>query len=322
MTLTVKQARKFAFEKHKTQKDKGGRPYREHLEAVRLGVQVLGGGTDAEIAALFHDIIEDYSYTKVTKKMLVEIGTSEETLKIIEAVSKKSGEEQGKYLARIIAAGPGAMRVKLADLMHNTRHDRIAELPEATQERLLLKYRPSMLRLMLELGMVVTQADQDALATKPKGSATGQHWESYGGYKDKDGYSNFAPSGLINGDWPKGWNAPVIRREDHLGGFVYLLADGSIRRIRAESTKTQLKVQVESTWKNNTKNAKWAQKVLDTRHNALEATKAIQTWKAAEKVRTEAALAAHKGKKPGSVPPAPDNLPVKPHQVAGSGGRA
>lgn len=178
--ITISQARRIAHHMHRDQKDKSGRPYTEHLNAVERGVVVFGGTAEERIAALFHDSVEDYH---TTYDLLRKINVSEASITMIEAVSKRASEEQSKYLARIIAAGPGAMRVKLADLFHNTRHDRIQALRDDKKDyvadRLLKKYRPSIAALMLELGMIVDEDTQKKLATKPIGTAS--NWTSYGG---------------------------------------------------------------------------------------------------------------------------------------------
>lgn len=226
--ITLSQAQKIAFHMHREQKDKSGKPYNGHLHAVRMGVTVLGGTVEEQIAALFHDAVED---GHTSYDLLRKINLTEQTIVMIEAVSKRTSEEQGKYLQRIIEAGPGAMRVKLADLLHNTRHDRLADLPEHTRTRLLKKYRPAMARLMLELGMIATEETQAKLATKPVGSAGGSYWHGSGGkQKAADGSQTWSQNSIIGGEWIAGTPAPVDKK---LGkpakgeGTEYLLTDGS-----------------------------------------------------------------------------------------------
>jgi hypothetical protein len=207
--ITVSQARAIAYDMHKDQKDKSDRPYKEHLEAVCKGVQVLGGGTSEQVAALFHDAVEDYH---TTYDLLRKINVTETSIKMIEAVSKRPSEEQGKYLARIKEAGPGAMRVKLADLLHNTRHDRIQALrddkKDHTADRLLKKYRPSIAALMLELGLIVDEDEQKKFATKPQGSA---YSGTYGGYYPSSKDKTTAKSSKDK------VTTPVPEDEDHSG---------------------------------------------------------------------------------------------------------
>lgn len=231
--MSVKEARKIAFDMHSKQKDKAGEPYAQHLEAVRMGVVVLGGGVEEQVAALFHDAVEDFH---TTYEHLRKIGCTEDTITMIEAVSKRTSEEQGVYLDRIIKAGPGAMRVKLADLLHNTRHDRMEALKntpnkgQATVDRLLKKYRPAMARLLLELNMIVDEDEQKKLATKPSGSAGSWSGTGYYGSTGKDGATQYSVDGLIAGDWPKIFAAPILRKLERTDTQqVFLLCNGEVR---------------------------------------------------------------------------------------------
>lgn len=194
--ITVEEARTIAYDMHSKQKDKAGEEYWIHLEAVEKGVQVLGGSDEERIAALFHDAVEDWH---TTYTLLKGINVTDNTLVMIEAVSKKTGEQQTSYLERIKKAGntlpvvltdlgitsesidqkktsEGAKRVKIADLLHNTRHDRIQALRDDkkahTADRLLKKYRPALAALMMDLGMIISEDEQKKIATTPQGTAS------------------------------------------------------------------------------------------------------------------------------------------------------
>jgi hypothetical protein len=171
----VSLAREVALLAHGNQRDKLGRPYGEHLLGVYRGVVVLGGSVEAEQAAFLHDVVED---TPVTVKDLTEVyGFSPAVASTVEAVTKRQGEVQEEYLERVIAAGADAIAVKTADLLHNTRPDRLAGLPEYTRARLLRKYRPSLAALLLAAERIVDMDGQAAaLATTPTGSA--RRWEA------------------------------------------------------------------------------------------------------------------------------------------------
>ncbi len=236
-------ARDLAYEKHAKQKDKSGRPYREHLLGVYRGVVVLGGSAVAQQAAFLHDIIEDTSVT--ARELLEEHGFSEEVVAAVVAVTKTTSEEQGKYLQRVIDAGEDAMYVKLADLLHNTRPDRMAELSEQTRTRLLKKYRPAMARLLLELGRIVDDDEQAKIATKPAGSATGPYWGSSsepGAYhysQDPMGRTEYLRSNeVFKGDWIEALDSPVaeIHHEEKGQGRLplatyFVLEDGTYAMI-------------------------------------------------------------------------------------------
>lgn len=155
--LDATTARAIALKMHRDQRDKAGQPYGSHILAVERGVEVLGGNLDERIAALFHDAVEDGHATIPDLRAL---GATEETLVMVEAVTKRRDEHNDVYLSRIIAAGPGAMRVKVADLLHNTRHDRVEALRQSqtgTADGIdfrLAKYRRSLSLLMGELGLL------------------------------------------------------------------------------------------------------------------------------------------------------------------------
>jgi hypothetical protein len=233
--LTVPAARKIAFDMHKGQKDKSNEPYHFHLEAVRMGVVVLGGDDEVQIAALFHDAVEDLC---TTYEILKEAGVTERSLKAIEAVTKRSSEEQGVYLERIVAAGPDAMRVKVADLLHNTRHDRLAALPQATRDRLLKKYRPALARLLLELNMIVDEDAQKKLATKPQGSSYG----TYTGSGSTGKGTSYTIGSLFKGDWPSAWKAPILAKVGSTTkDITFLLANGEIRTEALKTDKGALR---------------------------------------------------------------------------------
>lgn len=254
--INVKEARAIAYDMHRNDVDKINKPYWKHLEAVAAGISIFGGDNEEVIAALFHDAEED---GHTTFKHLQEIGVSAKSLVIIEAVSKRISEEQSKYMNRVMTAGEvipkvledlgittdtpgvseakeGAMRVKLSDLLNNTRHDRMAKVKvikgEYTVKRLLKKYRPFIATLMMELGIIATeqgQKDLDKIATKPVGTATSTT-TYYGGtgsstsastnktgtsdtgtaYKTNAKPAKFSLLALYCGDWPENWPAPVI----------------------------------------------------------------------------------------------------------------
>lgn len=269
--ITVKEARAIAFHMHRDQKDKANKPYHEHLEGVRLGVVVLGGDEDEQIAALFHDAVEDFH---TTYDMLKKIGCSDKTIDIVKAVNKGNLAQEA-FLAQVIKGGAGAMRVNLADLLHNTRHDRVKALldvpgkGQATIDRLLKKYRPRIARLMLELEIIVDEDTQKKLATKPIGSSTGT---TYGGYSSSTSATttSYDVDNLFPGDWMTSTPAPVLFHidtdEDYdegTGRVRYLLCNGEVwsedlywskrtKHTPATRAKKKRSVYSRTTWEENT----------------------------------------------------------------------
>ncbi|WP_432027044.1 HD domain-containing protein [Streptomyces sp. 1222.5] len=131
---------------HEGQTDKAGRPYAEHLAAVAEGVRVRGGDRDQIAAAWLHDSVEDDA---LSRQWLAEAALTPRTRAIVDALTKRPGEEPEEYARRILAT-PGALLVKESDLAHNADPERLAVLPEPTRRRLTEKYT----RMRALLGLV------------------------------------------------------------------------------------------------------------------------------------------------------------------------
>lgn len=150
----IQKAAEYAKQKHAGQKRKDGKDYFTHVEAVadivdkewnRLVPQEsrYGNWNDCKdqvvAAAYLHDVIEDCG---VTKQDLLGEGFSVMTAEIVDALSKKSGENYFDFIMRIHngdradfcgAFRVGMVAVKLADLQHN-----MSDLQEGSQKD---KYR-------------------------------------------------------------------------------------------------------------------------------------------------------------------------------------
>jgi metal dependent phosphohydrolase len=134
-----------ASKAHKGQKDKGGEDYFKHPLTVS---NKLSGEKD-KIVALLHDVIED---TDVTVNDLREAGFSDEVVLAVSVITKKDGEDYEEYLNRV-KQNPIALRVKIADMEHNSDISRIKNPTEKDLKR-LEKYRIRLkeLRETLETG--------------------------------------------------------------------------------------------------------------------------------------------------------------------------
>jgi len=95
--------------------DKGGVPYVLHC----LKVMHYLKSDDEELCciALGHDLVEDRK--NITYALLREMGFSERIIAGIAAMTKVPGETHEEYVAKI-KANLDAVRVKLADLRHNS----------------------------------------------------------------------------------------------------------------------------------------------------------------------------------------------------------
>ena len=114
--LTIK-AMAIAYDAHHGQFDKAGIPYVFHPLHVAEGME----DEISCCAALLHDVVED---THVTLEDLAKDFPEE----VVEAVRLLTHDPQEEYLeyVRRIKPNPVAMKVKLADIAHNTDESRFA----------------------------------------------------------------------------------------------------------------------------------------------------------------------------------------------------
>ncbi len=138
-TFTLDDAIQLARRAHEGQLDKSGRPYIAHP------LRVMGHLRDEHerMVAVLHDVVED---TGVTLDDLAALGCPADVLDAVGAISKRPGESQADYLARVMA-NPLALRVKRADIADNMSDDRMGRLDPPTQQRLQAKYEAA-LRLL------------------------------------------------------------------------------------------------------------------------------------------------------------------------------
>ena len=103
-----------AANRHAGQFDKGGSTYILHT----LAVMYLVDSDDDEIKqiAVGHDLFED---TDTTARELKELGFSDRVINGIMALTKQNGETYEEYKAKVLA-NKDAIKVKIADLKHNT----------------------------------------------------------------------------------------------------------------------------------------------------------------------------------------------------------
>ncbi len=114
MTDSVQVALEFAKEKHKGQKRIGGDDYITHPIAVAEIVKSEGLDENYQIAALFHDLIED---TDATEEEILKYG-NKDILEAVILLTKKKGYDMAEYI-NAIKENPIAFAVKAADRLHN-----------------------------------------------------------------------------------------------------------------------------------------------------------------------------------------------------------
>ena len=126
-----------AREHHAGQTDKVGHPYTEHPLAVAGYLHDADEGH--RVVAVLHDILED---TDCPPELLAE-QFGHDVLDDVVELTHRPGEPRPEYLGRIRARGGRALRVKRADIRHNTDPTRLDQLDGPVRQRLLQKYRES-----------------------------------------------------------------------------------------------------------------------------------------------------------------------------------
>ena len=107
-------ALEYAKEKHKGQKRIGGDDYITHPIAVSDIVKNRGFDEKYQIAALFHDLLED---TDATEDEILKYGSGE-ILEAVKLLTKVKGYNMSEYIDAI-KSNPIAFEVKAADRLHN-----------------------------------------------------------------------------------------------------------------------------------------------------------------------------------------------------------
>ena len=116
---------------HAGQFDKGGNPY--ILHPLKVMHYLKTDDEELMCIALGHDVIED---TAVTYRDLREAGISERVIEGIRSLTKQPGQTYEEYKESVFA-NPDAMRVKMADLRHNTDIRRLKGIRDKDIERMV-----------------------------------------------------------------------------------------------------------------------------------------------------------------------------------------
>jgi len=129
---------------HDGQFDKGGAPY--ILHPLKVMHYLKSSDEELMCIALGHDVIED---TSVTYKDLRDAGISERVILGIRAMTKQPGQTLEEYKEQIFAS-PDAMKVKMADLRHNTDIRRLKGVTEKDIAR-IAKYNTFYMEIKAKL---------------------------------------------------------------------------------------------------------------------------------------------------------------------------
>jgi (p)ppGpp synthase/HD superfamily hydrolase len=134
-TEMTKKAMKIAYKAHEGQTDKSGVPYIFHSYHVAEQMDT----EDGVITALLHDVVED---TPLTLSYLEKEGFSKT---VLEALSLLTHDRSVPYMDYILGLRHNALalKVKLADLKHNSDISRLDQPDQKDMER-LQKYRQAL----------------------------------------------------------------------------------------------------------------------------------------------------------------------------------
>ncbi len=129
---------------HHGQFDRGGNPY--ILHPMKVMHYIKSEDEELQCIALGHDVIED---TDVTYKDLKEAGMTDRIIDGIRALTKVPGQTYDEYKEGVFA-NVDAMKVKLADLRHNTDVRRLKGVSEKDIAR-MEKYHRFYLEITFKL---------------------------------------------------------------------------------------------------------------------------------------------------------------------------
>lgn len=130
---------------HAGQFDRGGNPY--ILHPLKVMHYLKSNDEELQCMALLHDVIED---TKTTWKDLEDIGCTPRVIAAVRALTKMPGQSYDEY-KEVVFSNEDAMKVKMADLRHNTDIRRLKGISQKDVER-LAKYNRFYLELQARLG--------------------------------------------------------------------------------------------------------------------------------------------------------------------------
>lgn len=131
-----------ATTRHAGQFDRGGNPY--ILHPLKVMYYLKSNDEELQCIALAHDLVED---TDTTYDELRSMGFTERVIEGIAALTKLPGESYDQYKERV-KANPDAIKVKMADLRHNTDIRRLKGVTEKDLAR-VEKYQRFYLELQL-----------------------------------------------------------------------------------------------------------------------------------------------------------------------------
>lgn len=128
-------------------KDKGGKPYIEHLIKIKNKVNT----ESQKLTALLHDTIENIN---ISEEELKEIGFPDNIINNIKILTRKQNpkEDYDKYIERILdSQNIDVYIVKLADLEHNMDISNLEKPTIKDFSRIEKRYRPNYFKIQNKL---------------------------------------------------------------------------------------------------------------------------------------------------------------------------
>lgn len=134
-----------ATQRHDGQFDKGGKPY--ILHPMKVMHYLRTDDEELQCIALGHDVIEDtFNTVHDGLRYLLGRGFSNRVVDGILALTKREGQDYDTYKRQVVNGGPDAMRVKMADLRHNSDIRRLKGVTQKDVDR-MIKYQQFYLEL-------------------------------------------------------------------------------------------------------------------------------------------------------------------------------
>ena len=133
-----------AVNAHHGQFDKGGNPY--ILHTLKVMHYLKSDDEELMCMALLHDVVEDCDVTFVD---LEAIGMSKRVIDAVRCLTKQRGQTLAEY-KEVIFSNRDAMRVKMADLRHNSDIRRLKGVTEKDLVR-MEKYHRFYLEIQAKL---------------------------------------------------------------------------------------------------------------------------------------------------------------------------
>ena len=154
------EALEYAKKKHEGQFRIGGAPFVTHPIAVAEILQKDGCQIEYQVAAIFHDLLED---TDALEQEILEIG-GEDVLKAVKLVTKEKGYCMENYVEGV-KSDPIAYAVKGADRLHNLQSAFCAN--EKFRKKYIretldwyMEFRPEIPKVVAELNESLSEGEE------------------------------------------------------------------------------------------------------------------------------------------------------------------